>query len=140
MKPKDNSCSFQLSTFSSSQSLLEIAGDGRNLNDVSGSYNPNFDLFTFDAAEAKRLSTFAPMTAPFGDYVADQQAQVLLYQRIGRVDTKYPLLMFKDQSGVKNGVLAAEGIWKWKLYDFLDNESHDLFNTLISKTVQYLTI
>jgi hypothetical protein len=78
--------------------------------------------------------------APFGEFVPLANAQPLLYQRIGKIDTEYPLLVLGETQGIKTGVLAAEGIWKWRLFDFLQNENHDLFDQLIRKTVQYLSL
>ena len=37
-------------------------------------------------------------------------------------------------------VLCAEGLWKWRLFDYLQNKNHDLFDLLLSKTFQYLTL
>ena len=38
------------------------------------------------------------------------------------------------------GILLAEGLWKWKLFDYQKNESHDNFNELIQTISQYLTL
>jgi len=45
-----------------------------------------------------------------------------------------------EEDGVKKGVLAAEGIWKWRLFDFLQNKNHDIFEEVLGKTIQYLTL
>jgi len=37
-------------------------------------------------------------------------------------------------------VFYGEGIWRWRLQDFAEHGSHDLFNELVSKTVQYLSV
>ena len=34
----------------------------------------------------------------------------------------------------------AEGLWKWKLFDYQKNESHDNFNELFQSISQYLTL
>jgi hypothetical protein len=36
-------------------------------------------------------------------------------------------------------VLAGEGIWRWRLEEFQESNSHDAVNELVSKTVQYLS-
>ncbi|MEL6866205.1 MAG: hypothetical protein AAFP19_17380, partial [Bacteroidota bacterium] len=36
--------------------------------------------------------------------------------------------------------LCAEGLWKWRLFDFLQHQNHDLFDDLIGKTIQYLSL
>lgn len=129
-----------LSRFNQVQPLLTIQGDQRNTNDVQGIVNPNFSLFTIDESLRTNLPAFNPLTAPFGDFQVNGDAQVLLYQRIGKVETKYPLLVFGEDSGVKTAVLAAEGLWRWRLFDYLQHQNHDIFEELIGKNFQYVTI
>lgn len=130
-----------LSNFNSAQSLLSIRGDGRNFDEVSGKVAPGFTLFTLSEEISNNIVNFAPLIAPFGDYQTDGAAQVLLYQRIGKIDmTNRPLLLFGDDRGTKIGILTGEGIWKWRLFDFLQNETHDIINELLGKTVQYVSV
>ncbi len=126
--------------FNQVQPLLNIVGDQRNTNDVQGIINQNFNLFTIDENLRNSLPTFNPLTAPFGDFQLRGDAQVLLYQRIGRVDTKYPLLLFGEENGVKMAVLAAEGLWRWRLFDYLQHQNHDIFSELVGKNFQYATL
>jgi len=122
------------------QSLVSIRVAGRNTNEVQGIPGKDFNLFTVDEELKTNISNFAPLTAPFGEYEVSAKAQVLLYQRIGRVDTKYPLLVMGDENGARVGVLCAEGIWKWRLFDFMQHQNHNFFNELIGKTVQYVSL
>ena len=122
------------------QPLLTIQGDQRNTNDVQAILNPNFSLFTLDDNLRNTLPTFNPLTAPFGDFQVRGDAQVLLYQRIGRVDTKYPLLLFGEENEVKIAVLAAEGLFRWRLFDYLQHQNQDIFSELIGKNFQYVTV
>ncbi|MFK7809248.1 MAG: hypothetical protein AB8F74_15700 [Saprospiraceae bacterium] len=129
-----------LGKFSKIQPLLDLRADGRNTNDVQAVVANNFSLFTIDEDIKKELPNFAPLVAPFGEFTDNANTQVLLYQRIGKIETEYPLLLFGEQNNIKMGVLAAEGIWKWRLFDYLQHENHDIVNEVISKSVQYLTL
>ncbi len=123
------------------QSLVQISGtDGRNSNDVQPAIAPNFAAFTLDGRVASELPKFSPALSPFGNFVAAPGAQVLLYQRIGKIDTKYPLLAVGETNGLRTGVFVGEGVWKWRLFDFMQHENHDLFDELFGKTVQYLSL
>ena len=122
------------------QSLVSIRTDGRNTNEVQGRVGNRFSLFTIDERVGRELPAFAPVVAPFGEYNVSPEAQTLLYQRIGKVDTQYPLLVLGEQSGARTGVFCAEGIWKWRLFDYLQNNNHDFFDGLFGKAVQYLGI
>ncbi len=122
------------------QSLVSIRTDGRNTNEVQGRLSPEFSLFTLDERIAQQLPTFSPAIAPFGEYAVSPEAQVLLYQRIGKVDTRYPLLVLGEQNGVRTGVFCGEGLWKWRLFDYLQHQNHDIFDGLMGKSAQYLGI
>ncbi|MFK7773327.1 MAG: hypothetical protein AB8F94_14360 [Saprospiraceae bacterium] len=129
-----------LSKFSQIQPILDVSGDGRNTDDVQATISPVFGLFTISDEVKNELPTFAPLLAPFGDFKDNANTHVLLYQRIGKIDTKKPLLLFGEQNNIKTGVLAAEGIWKWRLFDFLQHENHDIFEEVLGKSIQYLTL
>jgi len=130
-----------LNRFNAAQELLDIRGDGRNYDDVVGKVNPLFSLFTLDEDISRELLNFAPLSAPFGDYTLNNSAEVLLYQRIGRIDmTNRPLLLFGEVNNTKIGILCAEGIWKWRLFDYLQRQNHDIIDELLGKTVQYVSV
>jgi len=129
-----------LSKFSQVQPILNVSGDGRNTDDVQATISPVFGLFTISDEVKNELPSFAPLLAPFGDFKDNANTHVLLYQRIGKIDTKKPLLLFGEQNNIKTGVLAAEGIWKWRLFDFLQHENHDIFEEVLGKSIQYLTL
>lgn len=122
------------------QSLMTIQANGNSSNDVQARPVPGFNNFTLSEELLQDLPTFPPLTSPFGEFQAAPDAAVLLTQRIGKVDTKFPLLVLGEEDGVKVGVLAGEGIWKWRLFDFLQNQNHEIFDELLGKSVQFLSL
>jgi hypothetical protein len=104
-----------LNRFNTAQNLLTIRGDDRNTNDVEPILEPGFSVFTIDEQLKNELPNFVPLTAPFGEFDPSPNANVFLKQRISRIDTRYPLLVMGESRDTKVGVLAAEGIWKWRL-------------------------
>jgi hypothetical protein len=122
------------------QNLVNIQSDGRNTNDVQANLAGNFSLFLIDEQLRKELGSFPPIQAPFGEFKVGGSAQVLMYQRIRKIDTQYPLLVFGETNGARTGLLLAEGIWRWRLFNFLQDENHELFDQLVSKVVQYLGV
>lgn len=129
-----------LARFNELQPLMTIQGRGGSQNQVQAALAPDFALFTLSEELTSGLPNFAPLTAYFGEFQASAEAEVLLYQRIGEVTTQYPLLVVGDQGNSKIGVLAAEGLWRWRLFDYLQNQDHERFSQLISKVVQYLSL
>lgn len=122
------------------QPLVTINGDGANTSDVQANVVGSFKAFTLEPKILQEIPKFIPLTAPFGDFREQPNAQVLLYQRIGKVDTKYPLLALGEQNGSRVGILCAEGIWKWRLFDFMQHQNHAIFDDFLGKTITYLSV
>ena len=131
-----------LSALNQAQPLLSIrAGSATaGANNVQGTLADNFNLFTLDERIANELPNFPPLLAPFGDFTNAGNGAVLLRQRIGKVDTDYPLLVLGESNAQKTGVLAGEGFWKWRLFDFLQHQNHELTDELFGKMVTYLSL
>lgn len=126
---------------SRAQDLLAFKGtSGAKGNDVSARLLTGFSLFTLSEDLRQGLVKFPPLTAPFGEFVAGPGTSVILNQRIGRVETDYPLLLVGESRGVRTGVLTGSGLWQWRLFDFLDNGNHERFDELLSQLTQYLTV
>ena len=130
----------QLGRFNASQPYLDIQAGHQSLNEVTGQVDGNFTLFTVPDELMQQIPKFPPLLAPFGQYTSSPSAQVYLWQQIGKVETQFPLLLFGEEGNTKTGILAAEGFWRWRLYDFMQHRNHDMTNTLLSKTIQYLTV
>ncbi len=122
------------------QTLVNIRPGTSGTNEVQARLAPNFNLFTVNEAISNDISTFPPLIAPFGEFEPTGEGQVLLFQRIGKIDTRYPLLLLGESNGAKRGVLCAEGLWKWRLFDYLQHENHDVFDELLGKTLQYVSV
>ncbi|MEM6725019.1 MAG: hypothetical protein AAF598_13355 [Bacteroidota bacterium] len=129
-----------LNAINQAQELIDINGDGRNVDEVQALIQPAFPLFKLDDDLKTALPGFNPLIAPFANYKTSAEANVLLSQKIGAIETDKPLLLFGETQGAKTGVLTSEGIWRWRLFDYLEHQNHDRFNSLIGSTIQYLTI
>ena len=70
-----------LSRFNQVQPLLTIQGNAANPNPVQGILSNDFNLFTIEESLRNNIPTFNPLIAPFGDFQARGDAQILLYQR-----------------------------------------------------------
>ena len=119
---------------------LSIAASGQKSNECEAVLEQNFPLFTISDELRKTVKTFPALTCPYGTYPAENNSNVLLYQRIGIVDTKTPLMLFNTIGENKTAIFLGEGIWKWRLQDFAVHSNHNLFDEFISKTVQYLSV
>lgn len=109
-------------------------------NEVEANYKKEFALFNVSAELQGYFKNMPAVKCPFRGGVNGNSVNSLLTQRLGVVDTDEPLLFFSDANGVKSGGFTGDGLWRWRLRDYADHGNHNLFNELISKTVQYLSV
>jgi hypothetical protein len=102
--------------------------------------NVNFALYSQASETEKMIPLMPPLSAPFANYKISPAAYVLLFQKIGNVDTNDPLVFFADLPGAKYGFICGEGIWRWRLNNYLRNNNHKFFDDFITKIVQYLAV
>ncbi len=109
-------------------------------NEAQAVYNEQFNAFTLEDNTRKTLMDWPPLITPYGQYAASNSTEILAYQKIGSVVTNYPMWTFSNQNGEKTAYLFGEGFWKWRMLDYVENESHTASNELVGKTIQYLTV
>jgi hypothetical protein len=102
-------------------------------------FNGNFGLFEIDQALIKRMAEYPPVAVPYGQFTFKTKADVLLYQRVGSVQTNRPLLSIYNGDELKSAVFSGAGFWKWPLQEYAFNNDQKLFETLMGKLIQYLT-
>lgn len=124
--------------FSSSQDLLGLTSTG-TLQEVTAAFRTDFYAFTLSEETRRRISNFGPLLSPFGNYALKAPSGILLTQQIGKLTTDKPLLLFSEDNQRRVGILAGEGIWRWRLEDFHENSNHNAIDELIQKMVQYLS-
>jgi hypothetical protein len=106
---------------------------------VSPSYNEDFSYFTFDQENQSVLNSYPPITVPYGEFSVHPETEVLFYQKVGSIETTKPLMMVRNTQDRKVGVIIGEGFWQWRLQEYAQYESTEVFDQFISKTVQYLS-
>ena len=122
------------------QNLLSLNTEGRDQNEVQARIAPGFNFFTIDEDLKGNLPNYPPLISPFGEFSEGPGSQTLLYQRIRKIDTQFPLLVMGEDQGIRTGILLGEGVWKWRLFDFLQNEQHEEFDAFLSKIVQFVSL
>lgn len=119
---------------------ITINGNNGKTNQVLPFAEENFSLFSVTTETFSGMNRMPPMNSPFGDYKFSAANSVLLSQRIGSVNSGIPLWTFNETEGARTAVIAGEGFWRWRLYDYKENGNFNLTNELITKTVQYLLV
>ncbi|MFH0895210.1 MAG: hypothetical protein V2A54_12310 [Bacteroidota bacterium] len=109
-------------------------------NEALSTYDERFSLFTLSDYAIRSLEKFPPLISFYGTYRTSPNATVFLYQKIGSVTTRDPLILFSTQGDRRSGVIAGEGIWRWRLFDYMEHQNQDAFNESLDKMIQYLSI
>jgi len=129
-----------LDQFNALSSGVRIETAQRSFNETLPVLNPEFTLFTLSETSQKAFLNFPPLLTPFGEYNTSNSVNTLFVQQIGSLVTDYPLVYFTQTLDSKTGVVAGEGLWKWRLQDYLKNENHDAFNEVVTKMIQFLSV
>lgn len=125
--------------FNKVQALVSAQSVGQQTDDVQGKVSSRFAAFSLTPRLVEELPKFNPVLCPFGNFAAQAQGQVILWKRIGKIDTDQPLLVVGETNGIKTGMFLGEGLWKWRLFDYLQHSNHEIFDELVGKTIQYLS-
>lgn len=114
-----------------------LAGSGE---EAQPTFNPSYATFTLSEDFLNLLPKFPPLQVPFADFTMDETFSPLLYQKLKGIETGKPLMATGKVDNRKVGYIFGEGIWRWRLYDYYQNDSHIRFDELINQLVQYLAL
>ena len=120
----------------------EVTGvktEGGSFEEVYAVKSSEFSLFSLDEDYELPLEEMPPLQSPFGDITSSKPIYSLFTKKIGSVTTTSPLYFFVQEDDQRMGIILGTGIWRWRMYDFKENNNHEAFDRLVSKSVQYLT-
>ncbi len=124
--------------FNQLQNTLQLAGSPGSLNDVYPLLRTGFQAFAVKDEWQGTLSGFPPLQTPFGTFTPGPNAQVLMDQRIGRVETKYPLWLIGQEDKNRVGIIAGEGLWRWRLNESAKTGKTTVFDDIVGNTMRLL--
>lgn len=111
-----------------------------SFNEATGDLNTDFSLFSAGPEIERMISGFPPLHVPFGQYKPGTAAQVLMYQKIGNVSTRIPLILFNPGADRKSATITGEGIWRWRMANYAKAGNQQAFDDLFTKIIQYLAV
>ena len=119
---------------------VQVSQNKVSFEDAQTNGNSKFQLFEFDSEQQNILNHFPPLLVPFGNYNTASNAEVFQYQQIKGIETNRPLILFNTVGNQKIGVIAGEGIWQWRIQNYVQSGNHELFDELMNKIVQFLSL
>jgi hypothetical protein len=126
--------------FNALKTGLVITSNKANFTETLPSINEDFSLFTLDKDLQEVMNDFPPLISPMGTYQYSPVSDILFNQKIGNVHTRIPQILFFKSEDRKTGIIAGENLWKWRLSDYLQKGDHRVFDDLITKVIQYLSV
>lgn len=117
--------------------IAAIQQSGNQYDQVSATQNPDFREFTLSSDMDDWLSNAPPVTVPFANISLEPTDQVLLFQKVGSVTTNRPII-YLSKTDRKKGIIIGDGIWRWRLNEYLQHAETRKFDELIGKIVMYL--
>ena len=127
----------QLNTFNQGAKIVPLAGSGE---EAQPAYNSTYATFNLSEDFIEILPQFPPLQVAFADYEMEADFTPLFYQKLKGIETGKPLMATGKLNGRKIGYIFGEGIWRWRLFDYYQNQSHARFNELINQLIQYLAL
>ncbi len=105
--------------------------------DLVPTYNGNFTTFTLPRQIQTVTDKMPPLSLNVSNIMTPPGTNSLFVQNTGAGASQSPIWVML-QGSVPVAMLAGEGIWRWRLYEFKNFNSHDVVDECIRQTVSYL--
>jgi hypothetical protein len=128
-----------LALFNQLNTGVNIQSTGTLYEDIKGGWNKDFTYFKTPDALVQHAAQFPPLKVPFGKITLSNDMSAQFYQKIGNLQSNQPLIAFHQNQVAKLGWIGGEGLWKWRMLDFVQAKNHAAFDEWISTWVQYLS-
>ena len=112
----------------------------QQLEEIQAQANNSFALYAPNP-EWLSLSPFLPpLTKRFGEAKANAGTQILFTQRIGNLQKDSPLLCFNEKDQQRHATLLGEGLWRWRMINYLKKQNHEAFDAFVGEICAYLLV
>ncbi len=120
--------------------ILNLKTRKNVIEDFNYAFNSSFDYFKLNTEDIQFFNSCPPLKFPLANIQFANESKVLAYQQVDEMKTENPLICFSKKGDVKNAWIFGEGFWKWKMYDYRQNETFEHFSSLLDKMVQYVSV
>jgi len=117
-----------------------FSGAGNTTEETGFVYNTGFKDILLSPKIVQTITAAPPLHAPFGSLSFSSALDILAFQKVGTIQLDNPLIYFTSKERARIGVIMGEGIWRWRLYDQMRNNSTKVFEEFFSKLITYLAV
>ncbi len=102
--------------------------------DLYPAYNAAFNSFSVPQNMQAVMEKMPPLSVPQGNIQAQPNADVLFRQR----DSEQQPLWVLQQGNPSTAITTGEGIWRWRMYEYKNFNTHNTIDECIRQTVSFL--
>ena len=110
------------------------------LEEIQATPNKGFGLYQPNSEWLSLTDALPPLTKRLGEVKATAGTQVLFTQRIGNLQKGTPLLTFSDRNQQRNACLLGEGLWRWRMVNYVKKQNHEAFDAFVGEICAYLMV
>ena len=118
--------------------VMQINSQAGQSDKVTGTYNQAFKSLNFEAEKMQLINKLPQISVPFGEFKLLPNSEVLLYQKVGSVQTQKPLFVVNTGSK-KSAIFTGEGLWSWRLEEYQLTEKQEVVDNLVLKVLQFIS-
>lgn len=123
-----------------SYGLTVKAPNGNQYEDVYPTLANGFNSFGLSAEFTSVLPVLTPLRTKFGNYKLPSNSVVVLNQRVGSIAKDAPLIAVAQTQKTKIGFVLGEGLWRWKMKEFMQKKTTAGFEEFVQKLTQYISV
>jgi hypothetical protein len=117
--------------------VIQMAGE---FDEAQVAWNDQFVSFAISNELKDNLMKYPPLKVPFAQYSLDANYREFAFQRIKNIKTPKPLIAIRNINNLKTGIIFGEGIWRWRMYNYIISGDQKEFTEWVDKMVQYLAM
>jgi len=122
------------------QNAMELhRGVTNSMLDVKAVANNSFGTFTLSDKLREQIAQYPPLALPHLETKALLSHDDLLTQDVLGIRSGLPLLTF-CKGDRKTAFLFGVNLWRWRLYNYYQDQNSLVFDELFSKTLKYLML
>lgn len=112
----------------------------QQLEEIQAQANNSFALYAPNPEWLSLTPFLPPLTKRFGEAKANAGTQILFTQRIGNLQKDNPLLCFNEKDQQRHATLLGEGLWRWRMINYLKKQNHEAFDAFAGEICAYLLV
>lgn len=120
---------------------VTITTEGAQFDQVAGRLNKAFNTVLLDPGRLSLLEKLPPIAVPFGEYALVSGTEVVLYQHIGNLETRKPLLTVRlGGESKKTAAFLGDGLWLWRQEEFAQTGKTEVIDEMMLKLIQLMSV